>query len=99
MMMLENLDVESKKSAREKYRNKLRNCSDEVKVAELKAKRDACTQIIEEARAKIKTANWILEDVPMIKEKIKIEKQMRRLNYEQEKECKNRKKQKSRDAR
>lgn len=92
-------DVESTKSAREKYRNKLRNCSDEVKVAELKAKRDACTQIIAELRAKIKTANWILEDIPMIKKKIKIEKQMRRLNYEEETEGKNRNKQKSRDAR
>jgi len=45
---------------------------------EYKAKWDECTTILNKYRKNLKTANWILEDTPKVKEVIKIEKQMKR---------------------
>ena len=74
---------------RQKYRNKLRNCTDENLIKEYKAKRDECTTILNKYRKNLKIANWILEDIPKVKEVIKIEQQMKR---EQEDITKTRKK-------
>ena len=52
-------------------------------------KRDECTTILNKYRKNLKTANWILEDTPKVKEVIKIEQQMKR---EQEDIAKTRKK-------
>ncbi len=61
---------------RQKYRNKLRNCKDDRRITEYKLKISDCTNILTRYRKNIKTANCILEDIPKIKEVIKIEKQM-----------------------
>lgn len=63
---------------RQKYRNKLRNCKDDELILEYKKKRNECTSALNQYRDKLKTANGILEDVPKIKEAIKIEHQMKR---------------------
>ena len=43
---------------------------------EYKHKRDDCSKIIENYRKKLKTAKQIKEDIPKVKEKIAIEKEM-----------------------
>lgn len=63
---------------RQKYRNRLRNCTDEKLIKEYKAKRDECTTMLNKYRKNLKTANYILEDTPKVKEVIKIETQMKR---------------------
>ena len=63
---------------RQKYRNKLRNCTDEELIKQYKTKRDECTTILNKYRKNLKTANYILEDTPKVKEVIKIEQQMKR---------------------
>ena len=63
---------------RQKYRNKLRNCKDDELILEYKKKQNECTFALNKYRNKLKTANGILEDIPKIKEVIKIEQQMRR---------------------
>ena len=60
---------------RQKYRNKLRHCTDEKLIAEYKSKSTECTSILKKKREKIKIANYILEDTPKVKEVIKIERQ------------------------
>lgn len=62
---------------RQKYRNKLRNCKDEELIKEYKSKISDCSLIIKKYRYDLKIANQIIEDVPKIKEVIKIEKQMK----------------------
>ena len=62
---------------RQKYRNKLKNCSDDNLIKEYKAKRDECTNVLNTYRKNLKTANCILEDIPKVKEVVKIEKQMK----------------------
>ena len=62
---------------RQKYRNKLRFCTDEKLTEEYKSKRNDCTAILKDYRNKLKTANQIIEDNPKIKEVIEIEKQAR----------------------
>ena len=62
-------------AVRQKYRNKLRNCTDEDLIKEYKEKRDMCTTLLKEYRNKVKVANQIIEDVPKVKEVIEIEKQ------------------------
>lgn len=62
---------------RQKYRNKLRNCKDENLIKEYKSKISDCSFIIKKYRYDLKVANQIIEDVPRIKEVIKIEKQMK----------------------
>lgn len=71
-------DIEDTTNVRQKYRNKLRNCKDDNLIKEYKAKRDECTTTLNKYRKNLKTANWILEDIPKVKEVIKIEKQMKR---------------------
>ena len=82
-------DIENVTDIRQKYRNKLRNCTDNNLIEEYKIKRDECTTILNKYRKNLKIANWILEDTPKIKEVIKIEQQMK---IEQEDITKTRKK-------
>ena len=62
---------------RQKYRNKLRNCTDDKLIKEYKTKRDEYTNVLNTYRKNLKTANCILEDIPKVKEAVKIEKQMK----------------------
>ena len=62
---------------RQKYRNKLRNCTDDKLIKNYKTRRDECTNILNTYRKNLKTANSILEDIPKVKEIVKIEKQMK----------------------
>ena len=71
-------DIENVTNLRRKYRNKLRNCIDENLIKEYKAKRDECTTKLNKYRKNLKIANYILEDIPKVKEVIKIETQMKR---------------------
>ena len=71
-------DIENVTNLRRKYRNKLRNCTDENLIKEYKAKRDECTTKLNKYRKNLKIANYILEDTPKVKEVIKIERQMKR---------------------
>ena len=71
-------DIENVTNLRRKYRNKLRNCTDENLIKEYKAKRDECTTKLNKYRKNLKIANYILEDTPKVKEVIKIETQMKR---------------------
>ena len=71
-------DIKNVTDIRQKYRNKIRNCSDNKLIKEYKIKRDECTTTLNRDRKNLKTANWILEDTPEIKEIIKIEKRMKR---------------------
>lgn len=65
---------------RQKYRNKLRNCTDKILINDYKQKRDdCCTTVLSEYRKKLKIANYILDDTPRVKEVIKAEKQMTEL--------------------
>lgn len=64
-------------SIRQKYRNKLKNCTDDKLIKDYKIKRDECANVLNTYRKNLKTANCILEDVPKVKEVIKIEKQMK----------------------
>ena len=67
---------------RQKCRNKLRNCKDNKLILEYKNKRDKCTLALNKYRENIKTANCILEDIPKVKEVIKIEQQMKKTQEE-----------------
>lgn len=71
-------DIEEVTDIRQKYRNKLRNCTDDDLIKEYKSKRDECTTILNKYRKNLKIANWILEDTPKVKYVIKIEQQMKR---------------------
>ena len=71
-------DIENVTNLRQKYRNKLRNCTDENLIKEYKAKRDECTTILNKDRKNLKIANYILEDTPKVKEVIRLEIQMKR---------------------
>ena len=62
---------------RQKYRNKLRNCTEDKLIKEYKTKRDEYTNVLNTYRKNLKTANCILEDIPKVKEVVKIEKQMK----------------------
>ena len=70
---------------RQKYRNKLRNCTDDELIKQCKSKRDECTTILKDYRNSLKVANQIIEDNPKIKEVIRIEKQMRKEELSQTK--------------
>ena len=70
-------DIENVTNLRRKYRNKLRNCTDENLIKEYKAKRDECTTKLNKYRKNLKIANYILEDTPKVKEVIKIERHMK----------------------
>lgn len=64
--------------SRQKYRNKLRNCKNDKLIQEYKEKRNECTTILNKYRKNIKTANYVLEDTPKVKEVIKIEMRMQK---------------------
>lgn len=68
-------DIEDVTNLRQKYRNKLRNCTDDKLIEEYKEKRNECTTMLNKHRKNLKTANYILEDIPKAKEVIKIEMQ------------------------
>ena len=70
-------DIENVANLRQKYRNKLRNCKDDNLMEEYKEKRNECTTVLNKYRKNLKTANYILEDTPKVKEVIKIEMQMK----------------------
>lgn len=70
--------IEDITNLRQKYRNKLRNCKDNNLILEYKNKRDKCTMVLNKYRENLKTANYILDDIPKIKEVIKIEQQMKK---------------------
>lgn len=70
-------DIEDVANLRQKYRNKLRNCKENNLIKEYKEKRDECTTILNKYRRNLKTANYILEDTPKVKDVIKIERQMK----------------------
>lgn len=70
---------------RQKYRNKLRNCKDEGLINEYKVKISDCSLIIKKYRYNLKIANQIIEDIPKIKEVIKIERNMRNQEFEVQK--------------
>ena len=70
-------DIKDVTNLRQKYRNKLRNCTDENLIEEYKEKRNECTTMLNKYRKNLKTANYILEDTPKVKEVIKIESQMK----------------------
>lgn len=69
-------EIKEVEDIRQHYRNKLRHCTDESKIVEYKRKRDDCSKVIENYRKKLKTAKQIKEDIPKVKEKIAIEKEM-----------------------
>ena len=70
-------NIKNVTNIRRKYRNKLRNCTDDNLIKEYKTKRDVCTNVLNIYRKNLKTANCILVDIPKVKEIIKIEKQMK----------------------
>ena len=70
---------------RQKYRNKLRNCTDDELIKEYKTKRDECTTILKDYRNSLKVVNQIIEDNPKIKEVIRIERQARNEELQQTK--------------
>ncbi|MCI8620724.1 MAG: hypothetical protein HFJ50_02680, partial [Clostridia bacterium] len=70
-------DIKDVTNLRQKYRNKLRNCTDDKLIEEYKEKRNECTTILNKYRKNLKTVNYILEDTPKVKEVIKIEMQMK----------------------
>ena len=71
-------DIEDVTNLRQKYRNKLRNCKEDNLIEEYKEKRNECTTTLNKYRKNLKIANYILEDIPKVKEVIKIETQMKR---------------------
>lgn len=70
-------DIDNVTNVRQKYRNKLRNCTDDNLIDEYKEKRNECTTILNKYRKNLKIANYILEDTPKVKEVIKIEMRMK----------------------
>lgn len=71
-------EIENVTKIRQKYRNKLRNCTDDNLIKEYKEKRDGCTTMLNKHRKNLKTAKYILEDTPKVKAVVEIEKQMQR---------------------
>lgn len=63
-------------SVRQKYRNKLRNCTDENLINEYKENRNACTTVIQKERNNLNVAKQILKDIPEIRELISNEEKM-----------------------
>ena len=79
-------DIVDITNIRQKYRNKLRNCTDNDLISEYKVKRDNCTTLLKDYRKNLKIANQIIEDVPKIKEVVQIEKQTKNEELTQRKE-------------
>ena len=70
-------EIEKITNLRQKYRNKLRNCTDGKLIKKYKEKRNECTTMLNKYRESLKIANYILEDTPKVKEVIKIEMRMK----------------------
>ena len=68
-----NVEIDQIIASRQKYRNKLRHCKDEELIENHKKKISECSYIIKKYRANVKIANQIIEDVPKVREIIKIE--------------------------
>lgn len=75
-------DIEDVTNLRQKYRNKLRNCKDDKLITEYKLKISDYTTILNRYRKNVKIANYILEDIPKVKEVVRIEKQMQKKELE-----------------
>ena len=76
-------EIKEKADERQRYRNKLRNCKDDVLIKEYKGKICECSDFLIKQRFNLKVANQIIEDVSKIKETIRIEKKMKRQELEQ----------------
>ena len=70
-------DIDNVANLRQRYRNKLRKCTDDKLIQEYKEKRNECTTTLSQYRKNLKIANYILKDTPKVKEVIKIEMQMK----------------------
>ena len=79
-------DITNMTSIRQKYRNKLRNCTNSDLIDEYKEKRNNCTTLLKNYRDNLKIANQIIEDIPKVKETIQIEKKMKKEELNQNKE-------------
>lgn len=76
-------EIEEIADIRQKYRNKLRNCKDDELIKEYKNKISECSNLLKIKRFDLKIAKQIIEDIPKIKETIRIEKQMKYQELEQ----------------
>ena len=85
-------DMETVSYARDKVRNKLRNCHDEDKISEYKAQRDRYTAALSQMRKDVKIAKAILDDVPKIKANLRTEKELLMEHRGQKQRQKNRRK-------
>ena len=63
-----NTEIDEATAARNKIRNKQRNCTDAVKKEELKKQCSACTTVLADLRKRKKTACNIIEDSPRLRE-------------------------------
>lgn len=70
------VEIETLIYARNKLRNKLRNCKEEPLISGYKAQRDQYTAALTQMRKDLKTAKSILADVPKMKADLHIENEM-----------------------
>ena len=77
-----NVEIDQIIAIRQKYRNKLRHCKDEELIESYKKKISECSCVIKKYRANVKIANQIIEDVPKVREIIRIEKERNRQENE-----------------
>lgn len=71
-------DMETVSYARNKVRNKLRNCTDPDRIAFLKSERDRYTAVLTQMRKEVKTAKAILADTPKMKADLRVEHELLR---------------------
>ena len=88
----QNTKINDLKANREKIRNKLRNCTDEIKKLEYKENRNKLTTKIDKIRRKIKLAEKLKDRTDEITEKIRYELQM--MEEEKDRELKEKQKNK-----
>ena len=75
------LKMEQLKFERSKVYNKIRGCKDPVKLAELVKQRDGMTAELARLRNKLKLAQRIIDDQPMLRGKVEAEKEQMREWY------------------
>ena len=75
------LKMEQLKFERSKVYNKIRGCKDMAKLTELVKQRDAMTAELAELRGKLKLAQRIIDDQPMLRGKVEAEKEQMREWY------------------
>mgnify|MGYP006873124889 CR=1 FL=1 len=68
-----NAEIDEVSAARNKIRNKQRNCTDPARMAELKKQCAACTAVLTDLRKKKKTACDVIEDHPKLRELLESE--------------------------